>query len=179
MFFRRKDRPDDSAPEGAAPEVAPDALAVALKRALADAENIRRRAVQEADRARLAEREVVLRAFLEVLDNLDRALAAIDADPAGEAWRASIRSLRDQMVTTLARFGAREAVALGAPFDPAHHEAIGLVEPSDDAPPGHVAAVVLSGWVLDDGAGGQRLIRPARVLVVAEPPDDRVDEPEA
>lgn len=153
------------------PDPANEALALALKRALADVENIRRRAAQEADRARLAERESVLRAFLDVLDNFDRALIAIDADPAGEAWRASIHALRDQMAATMARFGAHEVTALGQPFDPALHEAIGLVEPTDDAGPGLVATVVSSGWVLDD-ASGPRLIRPASVLVAAEPDDE-------
>lgn len=173
MFFRRKDRTDSSPSdiEGAPPpDAAADALAVALKRALADADNIRRRAAQEADRARLSEREALLRAFLDVLDTLDRALVAIDADPAGERWRASIHALRDQMVATLAGCGAREIAALGAAFDPALHEAIGLVEPDDSLPAGSVAAVVSTGWLLDDGAGGARLIRPAQVLVADQSP---------
>ena len=187
MFFRRKDRPEDqpagapdleSAPDAGppAPDPAAEALALALKRALADADNIRRRAALESDRARLAEREALLRAFLDVLDNFDRALLAIDADPAGERWRASIHGLRDQMAATLARFDAREVVALGVAFDPTVHEAIGLVEPTDACPPGTVATVVSGGWVLGDGAGGSRLLRPAQVLVATEPGDESVEE---
>ena len=58
----------------------------------------------------------------------------------------------------------RVDAAPGTPFDPAVHEAV-MQQPTNDFAPGAVVQVVQSGFLLHD-----RLIRPANVIVAAEPP---------
>ena len=62
--------------------------------------------------------------WLPVLDNLDLALAHAAADPA--AIIEGVRAVRDQAVGVLARLGFPRRDDLGANFDPARHEAIGV-----------------------------------------------------
>ena len=64
------------------------------------------------------------------------------------------------------QFGIEELDPLGEPFDPNFHEAM-TVQPSDDLEPGSVLTVFQKGYALNG-----RLLRPARVVVVAEPPQD-------
>jgi molecular chaperone GrpE len=67
------------------------------------------------------------------------------------------------LTSTLERFGIDEVDPLGAPFDPEYHEAMTL-QPSADAEPGTVLTVIQKGYVLNG-----RLLRPAMVVVAAEP----------
>jgi molecular chaperone GrpE len=62
----------------------------------------------------------------------------------------------------LERFGITEIDPEGEPFDPELHEAM-TMQPSEDAEPGSVLTVIQKGYVLNG-----RLLRPARVIVVAE-----------
>ena len=64
----------------------------------------------------------------------------------------------------LQRFGVAEIDPLGEPFDPELHEAM-TMQPSPDAEPGSVLTVFQKGYALNG-----RLLRPARVVVAAEPP---------
>jgi molecular chaperone GrpE len=59
------------------------------------------------------------------------------------------------------RFGVRKIAALGAPFNPALHEAIAITEVDEPSHgPGTVVQVVQDGYTIHD-----RLLRPARVIV--------------
>lgn len=126
-------------------------------RCRAEMDNYRRRV--EATYAQLVResRRALLRRFLEVLDNLDRALAtAPDANPA--ALLEGVELTRKQFLTLLEQEGVRPIAALGQPFDPRLHEAIGTVAVPDAA--GTVVREALRGYTVDD-----ELLRAARVIV--------------
>jgi molecular chaperone GrpE len=133
-----------------------------LLRALADAENIRRRAERTAEEARQYAISDFARELLMVADNLKRTIAAaaerpetVEDDLLIEGVRATERLLEQ----TLSRFGIRKIDALGERFDPSLHEAV--MEADDGSqPPGTVVRVVEDGYTIHD-----RLLRPARVVV--------------
>jgi molecular chaperone GrpE len=133
-----------------------------LLRALADAENIRRRAERTAEEARQYAISDFARELLMVADNLKRTIAAaaerpetVEDDILIEGVRATERLLEQ----TLSRFGVRKIDALGKRFDPSLHEAV--MEADDGSqPPGTVVRVVEDGYTIHD-----RLLRPARVVV--------------
>jgi molecular chaperone GrpE len=132
-----------------------------LLRALADAENTRRRAERSTAEARQYAISDLARELLGIADNLQRAIEAAgqqtaDADPSLiEGVRATERMLEQ----LLERFGIRKIEALGQAFDPNRHEAVMQVDDAE-RPPGTVAQVIQDGYTIHD-----RLLRPARVIV--------------
>ncbi|WP_082553686.1 nucleotide exchange factor GrpE [Altererythrobacter sp. Root672] len=134
-----------------------------LLRALADAENVRRRADRTAHEARNYAVADLARELLTVVDNLRRAIDAA-GDPSGPtAGTASlvegIRAIERSLTTMLERVGVRRIEARGAAFDPSRHEAIMEVVDPERAP-GSVVDVMEDGYTIHD-----RLLRPARVSV--------------
>jgi molecular chaperone GrpE len=125
-------------------------------RGRADLENYRKRADRELERRVREEGDELLRAWLEVVDSLDRA-SALEAEHPDLA--AGVRAFLDQVETLLARQGVSRIGAVGDAFDPELHEAVAIV-PADGAEDGRVAQVVRSGY-----AAGDRVIRPAQVAV--------------
>ena len=148
------DTPDteDAAPDEAAP---PDERYLRLA---ADFENFRRRKNQELlDRSRYAS-EAAARALLPVLDNLHRAL-----DHAAESSREDLINGLELVVrefeSRLEDLGVRAIEALGQPFDPAVHEALGGEE-ADGVEVDTVNGELQRGYRLHD-----RVLRPALVRV--------------
>lgn len=125
------------------------------RRALADADNMRKRHASELEAARGAAR--VAREWLPIVDNLDRALEHAEADPASIIE--GVRTVRDQAAELLARLGFPRRDDLGTTFDPARHEAVG-VRSNIDARPGTVVEVVRPAY-----GDGDRQLRPALVVV--------------
>lgn len=127
-------------------------------RTLADCDNLRKRVAAQARAAAAQERRTLLTAFLDVLDSLDRALAA----HAGERneWFDGTMGIFRQTVKILQDFGVEPLEALGQPFDPQLHEAVAVIERADQ-PDGVVAEVARAGYRMSDGA----LLRPAQVVV--------------
>jgi molecular chaperone GrpE len=126
-----------------------------LRRALADMDNLRKRCARDIERERAAERARVAAAWLPIVDNLELALQhAEDAPGVVEG----VRAVHQQAVATLARLGFPRFDAVGQPFDPALHEAVGAVE--DGAPAWTVVAVVRPGYGTPEA-----LLRPAGVVV--------------
>ncbi len=125
-------------------------------RAAAQVENVRKWTERDVlTRAREDQRSQ-LRQFLEVMDNLERALAQ-PADT--DAVYQGIRLTRSQMEKALAQAGAKRIpVEPGDPFDPNYHEATEVRPGSVDQP--IVAEVVSPGYLYE-----QTLLRPARVVV--------------
>jgi molecular chaperone GrpE len=111
-----------------------------------------------------AAREVVL-TVLPVLDNLERAVAAIVQRDAPLAD--GVEMVRGQLASVLGSHGLTELDAVGAPFDPTQHEAIASV-PSADHPEGTVIEVVEKGY-----RAGDDLVRAAKVVVAAAPAADQ------
>lgn len=138
--------PSSTGPEDGVAEQATDVerdLEDRLLRALADADNLRKRHARELRQQREAERDRVAAAWLPVLDDLNRALAHADAGP--NALIAGILAVRDQAVDVLARLGYPRHDEIGVPFDPKRHEVVAVVDDSD-FPPGTVVSVLRPGY---------------------------------
>ena len=127
------------------------------RRALADADNMRKRHAREIGRAQEEARAQVARELLPVLDNLDRALEHAGTDPG--AIIEGVRAVRDQATDLLSRLGFPRRDDLGARFDPARHDAVGT-RGDTTAPPGTVVEVVRPAY-----GDGERQLRPALVVV--------------
>jgi molecular chaperone GrpE len=133
-----------------------------LLRALADAENTRRRAAQSAEAARQRTIADVMLEMLPISDNLQRAIAAASdraSEPTGSvSVIEGVRATEAMLVTALERFGVRKIETAGAAFDPTLHDAI-MEQPSSE-PPGTIIGVIEDGYMIEG-----RLLRPARVIV--------------
>ena len=177
------DRPTDSPTPSDETTEAPDiavlqaenaSLQDRLLRALADAENVRRRADRAAQDARNFAVADLSRELLTVVDNLRRAIAAAEdpaVDSAGSApLLQGIKAIERSLMTMLERFGVREIEARGTPFDPLRHEAIMEVDDPGRAP-GSVVDVMEEGYTIHD-----RLLRPAKVSVTRGRPTAAADE---
>lgn len=143
------------------------ALRDRLLRALAEAENVRRRADREAEETRKFAVAEFARELLPVVDNLQRVIDAKTATPSqpGDALTEGVASTLRLFLQTLERFGIKKISALGTRFDPTIHEA--LMESADRShPPGTVTEVLEDGFTI-----GGRLLRPARVSVAKEKAD--------
>lgn len=141
------------------PEPPPDTadLEDRWRRALADADNLRKRHVKELQDSREAERARVAGAWLPVLDNLELALSHAQADPG--AVMEGVRAVRDQAVDVLERLGYPRHDEVGVQFDPARHEVVTLVD-QPDVEPGTVVGIVRPGY-----GEVNRQLRPATVAV--------------
>ena len=137
-----------------------DVLDQQRRRALADAENLRKRFARDTASIREEERAAAARRWLTVVDNLDRALEHAQADPASIVD--GVQAVREQAMRVLAELGFPRRDDTGEPFDPARHEAIGSV-PGTDAPPGTVVHVIQPGY-----GSGEHQLRPAQVVVAGE-----------
>lgn len=131
-------------------------------RTAADFDNFRKRSRRELEDTRKAGKEDLLKEFLPVFDNLERAIQSAQRATDVKGVAEGLQLVHRQYLDTLARGGITKVTSVGALFDPTHHEAIQQVE-TDDHPAGTVVAEVQPGYVQ-----GERLIRPAMV-VVAKP----------
>lgn len=123
---------------------------------------LRRESARDAERARRG----LVSDFLEVLDNLDRALNAARAstspespDPVLNLVR-GVALVRDQFLAKLEQLGASRFESIGQPFDAIRHEAVSTAPVADLAQDGVVIVVVKEGYVM-----GDELLRPASVIV--------------
>ena len=129
------------------------------QRTQADFENYRKRAAKEAASAGERAKIGLLRDFLPVLDNLERALESASE---GEAALAEgVRLVHAELVNVLKRNGVESIEAEGKQFDPTVHEAMSTMA-QDGTEPGNVLHVVEKGYRLND-----TVLRPARVVVSA------------
>ena len=138
-------------------------------RAAAEVENVRKRAVRDVEHARKFALENFGRELLAVKDSLEIGLAAGESADA-DSLLAGKQATLNLLTTTLERFGVAEIDPEGEPFDPELHEAM-TVQPSADAEPGSVLTVIQKGYSLNG-----RLLRPARVVVAAEPPEPSAEK---
>lgn len=137
----------------------------AMLRALADAENARKRAQNEISNAFKFAAERLIESLLPVSDSLEAALAAHMADPA--TLKNGVELTLRQLRAVLDKENVREiAPGPGEKFDPHRHQAMAAVEA--DADPNTIVAVMQKGYSLND-----RVIRPALVSVAkARPAND-------
>jgi molecular chaperone GrpE len=137
-----------------------------MLRAMAEADNVRRRTQRDAeDRVRYAN-EALLRELIPILDNFDRALASARAAGGAETVVAGVELIQRELLRVLERAGVSRYSAVGQPFDPTRHEAIARVV-SVDAVPDTVVSETAPGYLLQG-----RVLRPALVAVAAAPDED-------
>ncbi|MGH8223529.1 MAG: nucleotide exchange factor GrpE [Woeseiaceae bacterium] len=131
-------------------------------RAMAELDNVRKRAQRDVENARKYALERFCAELLAVRDSLEMGLTAAEQADA-EALRAGKEATLKQLAATMERFGVAEIDPQGEPFDPELHEAM-TMQPSESAEPGSVLSVFQKGYTLNG-----RLLRPARVVVAAAP----------
>ena len=129
-------------------------------RAQADAQNVKRRAEQDVEKARKFALERFAGELLPVVDNLERALEAASGDdeavkPIHEGVELTLKNFLD----VLGKFNVEVVDPNGEPFDPNLHQAMSMVE-NPDVEPNSVIAVMQKGYTLNG-----RLLRPAMVMV--------------
>jgi molecular chaperone GrpE len=138
-----------------------------LLRALAEAENTRRRAQRERDDATKYAISGFAKELLSAADNLRRALASLpEAEVGDERTRsllAGVAATERELLSVFERHGIRRIDPLGERFDHNLHQAIFEVE-HGDRPPGTIVEVLQPGYLLHD-----RLLRPAMVGVAKSP----------
>jgi molecular chaperone GrpE len=134
-------------------------------RALAEAENIRRRAEREKSEASQYAVTKFARDMVGIADSFARALAAVPApvrdaaDPQVKAVLDGVEATDRQLIQTLERYGVKPVDTSDGKFDPNLHQAIAEV-PAAGKPPGSIVDVVQTGFMI-----GERLLRPAMVTV--------------
>lgn len=133
-------------------------------RAAAEAQNARRRAEQEVEKARKFALERFAGDLLPVVDNLERALDTVDQDDASlKAVLEGVELTRKSLLDTLTKYHVEVVDPQGEPFDPQFHEAMAMV-PNPDAEPNSVIDVMQKGYTLNG-----RLLRAAMVAVAKAP----------
>ena len=134
------------------------------QRTQADFENFRKRMTRDVGAAEARGVAKLARELLPALDNLGRALAAVEAGEEGdvsEHLTSGVRLVHDELLAALARVGIEPFSPAGEPFDPQQHEAI-VQQPVEGAESGTVVEVYQQGF-----RHGGVVLRPARVVVAA------------
>ncbi|RLB62602.1 MAG: nucleotide exchange factor GrpE, partial [Deltaproteobacteria bacterium] len=123
--------------------------------------------------------ENILREILPVIDNLERAVEHAEQAESDEGLFEGVQMTLTQFGQLLGKFGVEPVEAIGQPFDPAYHQAMGQME-SEEYPVNTVVQQMQKGYQLN-----KRLLRPAFVMlakapIVAEPEDinsiEEIDE---
>jgi molecular chaperone GrpE len=137
-----------------------------MLRIAAEFDNYKKRVRKDMGEQEVKVREAVLRDFLEVADNLERAVASWSGDT-----HKDIKSVQDgvelvlrMLKSKLERYSVTPIEAKGQPFDPRVHDAISQA-PSSEATPGTVLHELQKGYRV-----GDRLLRPSVVVVASAPP---------
>jgi molecular chaperone GrpE len=172
----------ESAPAGEAIDPTDHARVAAeykdkLLRVLAEMENLRRRTEREIADTRVYGISAFARDILAVADNMERALAALDAGLREKA-DAGVKALLDGVELTerelhkvLEKHGVKKFEPLGEKFDPNLHQAM-FEMPDPSRPAGTVAQVVQPGYMI-----GERILRPALVAVAKGGPKATAEVP--
>ncbi|EKK9985072.1 nucleotide exchange factor GrpE [Vibrio vulnificus] len=129
-------------------------------RAKAEVENMRRRTEQEIDKARKYALNRFAEELLPVIDNLERAIQAADAESeAVKPLLEGVELTHKTFVDVVSKFGLKEINPEGQPFNPEWHQAMSIQE-SPDHESNTVMFVMQKGYELNG-----RVIRPAMVMV--------------
>jgi len=130
------------------------------QRTQADFENFRKRMTRDVRAAEARGTGRLAKELLPALDNLERALTAVEAaEQDDEHLTKGVRLVQSELAAALNRSGIEGFVPTGARFDPVEHDAVAQ-QPFEGAEPGTVVEVLQSGYRLN-GA----ILRPARVIV--------------
>ncbi|HEY8192185.1 MAG TPA: nucleotide exchange factor GrpE [Alphaproteobacteria bacterium] len=146
-----------------------------MLRALADAENTRKRAIKDKEDAAKYAVSSFARDLLDFADNFQRALAAIPADLKSDERISGvitgIESMDKEMMRVLEKHGIQKVDPLHQPFNPNFHEVM-FESPGSGKPAGTIIQVIDPGYVIKD-----RLLRPARVGIAKDEGQNGSKEP--
>ncbi len=126
------------------------------QRAVAEFQNFKKRLERDRDAEQIMMKGDIIRTFLPILDDLERALRE---RPTQDPWSEGIELIGRKLQSILEAEGLKRIEAEGQLFDPNFHEAI-ATEPVNGMESGRIVAVVRNGYLL-----GDRVIRPAQVRV--------------
>ena len=133
-------------------------------RAIAELDNVRKRAEREIANNLRYGADRVLGDLLAVSDSLDLGLQAAAAPEASvKAIADGIAATRQQLTAFFEKHGVKVVDPVGQPFNPNLHEAVSAIE-STEVAPNHVLSVMQKGYRLHE-----RLLRPAMVMVAKAP----------
>jgi molecular chaperone GrpE len=139
-------------------------------RMAAEYENQRRRALREQQDAIQFANENLVKELLGTVDNLERALGHARSGEGGsfnpEKLVEGVELTRRSLLNALERQGLERIEAIGAKFDPRHHEAMRQI-PTADQEPNTIVEVYQDGYSLKG-----RLLRPALVAVASKPAEE-------
>lgn len=120
-------------------------------------DRLRRELAKDVDR----EMRGVLSSFLEIIDNLDRAIAAAAHEAEdGNAMLKGVQLVRGQFLATFGRYGVKQLDAAGQLFNPNFHDALSTVSVTDQSQDNLIVTVVKPGYLVNDD-----VLRPASVTV--------------
>ena len=122
----------------------------------ADGENIRRRAMDDIEKARKFALEKFSNELLAVKDSLDAALLIEATDV--QSYKDGVQITAKQLASVFDKFNIAEVNPVGEKFDPNKHQAISMLE--SDQEPNTVLTVLQKGYTLNE-----RVLRPALVMV--------------
>ncbi len=132
-------------------------------RAVADLDNVRKRAQKDIEAANRYGLEKFAQELLPVRDSLELAVQNADKAADLQSLKQGQQATLQLLVKALEKLGIVTINPVGEPFDPSRHEAM-LAQPSNTAEPNSVLQVVQPGYELNG-----RLLRPARVIVAKAP----------
>ena len=132
-------------------------------RSVAELDNVRKRARRDAAQSEQRGVARLARELLPALDNLDRAIAAAEAHPesSNPDLIDGIKLVQGELIAAFSRAGIVRDAALGEPFNPHQHEAVGQ-QPAEGTAAGTVIEVYEHGYLL-----GDEVLRAAKVVVAA------------
>ncbi len=130
-----------------------------MLRIQADAQNVRRRAEMDVEKAHKFGIEKFVNEMLPVVDSLERAIETFGEEEAHQAMREGVEMTLNMLISGLGKFQVEQVAPEGQPFDPELHQAMSMVDvPGAEA--NTVVAVMQKGYTLSG-----RLVRPAMVMV--------------
>jgi molecular chaperone GrpE len=135
-------------------------LTVRAHEAENELEQAKARIQREAARELEQRKRSILGSLLEVIDDLDRALAAGRGDAGDRGLLEGVELVRQSFLRKLEQLGVEHEPAAGQPFDPQRHEAVASVPVTDPDRRGQVVAVLREGYRV-----GDQVLRPAHVAV--------------
>jgi len=137
-------------------------------RSEAELDNVRKRARRDVSAAESRGVARLAKELLPALDNLERALAAAEAQPENRDHHLTdgIRLVQSELLGALARVGIEPESPKGEQFDPHRHEALAQ-QPVEGAEPGTIVEVYSAGYRIRAGAADEMVLRPARVVVAS------------
>ncbi len=131
------------------------------QRSRAEFANYKKRILREQAQIHQAARGEVIKLYLDIADDLERALEKNPTGGEDDIWATGIEIIFQKLISRLESEGIRPMDALGQEFDPNIHEAI-MKEESEEHESGQIIEVMQEGYWI-----GDKVLRPAQVRVAA------------